>query len=485
MIKTLLLLTNFLGLLLLGLFTSEDVKIENNLPSTMAPGSRKIVELTINKDQIQGFSKLELTLPFGFNITPVDIKGASFTFTAQKAKFVWMTLPTEPNFIITYYLESADNMEGNYNISGVFSYVKENKRVDTTLPSKAVFVNKTLEPTKEEIAQAMPRVKIEPELVELVCERTIKKMSDTEYIVQLQIRNNTIKDFGKILETVPNNCKTEKINDLGAVVTQDKNTIKFVWFEFPQASSFEISYKILCLSPTIQPVIKGQLSYVENGTPVNLEVIQLATESQELAITTPESSKNQTQTTSPAKINESKEYVAETQGKETQSATTKAPVNETQSTVNPAKPEVNKEASIASNNTKTTESKVATNTNKTQKSETVVADNKTNKPLITNVPSAETGIVYKVQILAAHRVVNKSYMKEKFKFEDQFNIENHEGWIKYTTGKFGEYKEARDARERITQNHANLPGPFVTAYNNGERVTVQEALLISKQQWYK
>jgi hypothetical protein len=114
----------------------------------------------------------------------------------------------------------------------------------------------------------------------------------------------------------------------------------------------------------------------------------------------------------------------------------------------------------------------------------VVASKTTEKPVNT-VPSAEKGITYKVQILAAHRVVDKSYLKRKFSFEEDYNIENHNGWIKYTTGMYTQYKDARDARVKITSASSKLPGPFVTAYNDGERITVQEALLVSKQLWYK
>ena len=63
-------------------------------------------------------------------------------------------------------------------------------------------------------------------------------------------------------------------------------------------------------------------------------------------------------------------------------------------------------------------------------------------------------------------------------------IENHESWIKYTTGNFTVYKEARDKRNNVNDNF-NFDGPFVTAYNNGERITVQEALMISRQKWYQ
>ena len=58
----------------------------------------------------------------------------------------------------------------------------------------------------------------------------------------------------------------------------------------------------------------------------------------------------------------------------------------------------------------------------------------------------------------------------------------HQGWHKYTVGKFSIYKGARNYREIIKNQH-KIKGPFVTAYNNGTRITVQEALMISKDQW--
>ena len=61
-------------------------------------------------------------------------------------------------------------------------------------------------------------------------------------------------------------------------------------------------------------------------------------------------------------------------------------------------------------------------------------------------------------------------------------MDMHEGWHKFTVGQFNRYKEARNHRENVRSNN-KIVGPFVTAYNQGTRITVQEALMITKQQW--
>jgi hypothetical protein len=100
----------------------------------------------------------------------------------------------------------------------------------------------------------------------------------------------------------------------------------------------------------------------------------------------------------------------------------------------------------------------------------------------TSIPSPETGVSYRVQIAAGPNTVGKQYFRTRHQFSEDFIIENHEGWVKYTTGTHKQYRGARDERERINASY-NFDGPFVTAYNEGERITVQEALMITNQDW--
>jgi len=101
---------------------------------------------------------------------------------------------------------------------------------------------------------------------------------------------------------------------------------------------------------------------------------------------------------------------------------------------------------------------------------------------VTSTPNPENGVTYKVQVGAGHKTVASNYFAAKFNLQDNVSTINHEGWIKYLVGSFGEYKLARDKRNKVRNN---VKTAFVTAYNSGQRITVQEALMISNQKWYK
>lgn len=547
MIKYAILLINFAGLFLFNLFTDAEIMVENNAPTYLIPGQKKEVQVRINKKSIEGFAKMEISVPAGFVVTAGETLGASFTCSQQKARFVWMTLPQSEDFIVTYYLECIEGMAGNHTLTGVFSYIQDNKRLDYMIPVRSVSIVKE-EPAAQPVASSTPpfpvaggnaassastafasepspsvssgtestkpastsnndaptasasnanvsepmtsslnttttpsrtnseatiasgstsrpdisrNVSQEPALgsfsedgmfVKPTCTRKVERITDEQYEVTVTISENDIQGFARIFEIVPNGCSTEIVQDGAAMTTREANTVKFVWFEVPSSPIVIVKYRINCTEPqSTTPAVNGKLSFVLDQKPVDLMIVNEGQPQSEVALAQTPTSTNPTVSTSGNGQTKNSDTAQTTaQPKKSESTTTTTPQSESKPT-----------------------------------GSTEIADaGSRNKP-VTNVPSAETGIKYKVQILAAHRVVDKSYFQKKHGYKEGFNIENHEGWVKYTTGSFGEYRSARDERERLKTDYNSLPGPFVTAYNNGERITVQEALLITKQQWYQ
>ena len=102
---------------------------------------------------------------------------------------------------------------------------------------------------------------------------------------------------------------------------------------------------------------------------------------------------------------------------------------------------------------------------------------------IVSIPEPQSDIIYKVQVAAGHNSVSDDYFYKKFKLSEEIGLENHQGWIKYTFGDYKVYKDCRDRRNRVW-NENSITDAFVTAYNSGTRITVQEALMITNQKWY-
>lgn len=118
------------------------------------------------------------------------------------------------------------------------------------------------------------------------------------------------------------------------------------------------------------------------------------------------------------------------------------------------------------------------------KDETIsVNNNKQNNTSINensnNINNSGNEVFFRVQIVASHFRVNKAHFEKHYNFKETFHIEEHEGWIKYTVGKYNSYQEAREKRNTLL----SLPfkGPFVTAYKNNKRVHIKEALNSEKK----
>ena len=88
-----------------------------------------------------------------------------------------------------------------------------------------------------------------------------------------------------------------------------------------------------------------------------------------------------------------------------------------------------------------------------------------------------------MQIGAFTNAVQSDVLSKKFNITESIKSEMAQGFNKFMVGNFNEYKEARSHRENIKQKGCS--SAFVVAYNGAKRITVQEALMITSQKWFK
>lgn len=90
------------------------------------------------------------------------------------------------------------------------------------------------------------------------------------------------------------------------------------------------------------------------------------------------------------------------------------------------------------------------------------------------------GLVYRVQIAASHQKVNPDTYFKRYNIYEPVYMHEHQGWQKYLVGSFESYKKASVHKKEVWSS-TPIKDAFIAAYNDGDRITVQEALMISNQ----
>ncbi len=543
MFKGLILFSNLAIALIINVIFGEGVKVTQNSPNQVTPGGEFVVEILIDKTDVTGFAKIVQELPEGFMAEAIETQGASFTYNDNKVKLIWMALPQANEFSIKYKVLVSSEVSGEKIISGKFSYLYNNERKTVDIPNNKIFVGteqvvesipaeilpeSTMEnPNEQEntsteletiaedsaeqeaasaelesiadnsIEQENTSIELEtiadnsaeqeaaPAEIEPILEnsieqentstepetiadnsvdkaieiklesatqnmpepivsgeRKVKDMGNGTFKIEISINQNGIEGFAKAQEQLPAGIVLVKGGETNnAVFSYVDSQAKFVWMSVPKDNPIYVTYTVIASDISAEQLrnMDGTFAYLHN------------------------------EETKKAKITPSSN----------QPAAAKPIVENTGAITSAGSAILN--AQVPNDYTEITASKV--HDNLPNLIEPAPIREKTTEPT-SSIPAPENGVSYRVQICAGHTPVEpNSYFKRAFNFsEEPIKLENHEGWIKYTIGGFDTYRTARTRRNVVNAGY-ELPGPFVSAYNDGTRITVQEALMISNQKW--
>ncbi len=81
------------------------------------------VNILVNKAGKNHFAKIEEVIPEGFTAVEMESHGGIFSFSDQKARIIWKSLPAENNFVASYRLIPDDGINSTPEVRGEFSFM--------------------------------------------------------------------------------------------------------------------------------------------------------------------------------------------------------------------------------------------------------------------------------------------------------------------------------------------------------------------------
>ena len=468
MTKAILIFINIIGFLLFTILNINEVVITHTAAKEIAIGQEVEVNLIINKNNFSGPGRLRLDLSQAEGITVKEnmSDGSSFTFKDNEVLFIWYDLPSDKSIVISYTIIAKENSNGIKKIAGDFSFINDNERKQLEVPALVFKVNSELvanENFKENNSSTSSV-------------RSIEKL-ENEYIVTVKTTINNHKGFARIKEELPKDFNAEEIETAGSIFKNTDGYAKFIWTNLSDSiNEIIVKYKIsnnkgLDTNFTISGVFSSEKLISEGyNSGIKIPVTEYIPfkEITENTVTNTIDGENTVQ--EDIKQDTSLEL---SNNNELNNEENLVVSKDTEVLVNETIAQIDIDSSVEVFKNEKTEVKE-------DKEEIVEKKNKVVKNII-STKKVNNNVDYKVQILAGHRIISEKQVSNQFNYNGEYALETHDGWIKYTIGSNSRYSDARDSRNEL--KIYNFPGPFVTAYNYGERISVQEALILTSQNW--
>ena len=422
----------------LNAFFQDQASVSFNAPSEIDAGEEYEVEITLDISEIDGFARFQQQLPAGIQARGSSSGNAQFLFEDQKVKYIWLKLPDQDQITLTYFLKSDKRLKGDFLVDGTFSFIANNERVNVNVDQKSIHIN-----PNPNVAQSIdiddynktfvtPSGEMAVDQLAAIRQAPAQLDDENEYQVNILVYKKDKEKFAKIEETIPEGFRAVSEESKPIFTFQDQQA-KFIWLNLPKEPVFVVSYRLVPQAGMGQEPedinIDGLFSYVEDSHTQIVKIIQKG----DIDLS------NQDMSYLKNIVNESSEEIASAYIEEKPNYE----VGEAEQTY-------------------------------------VTSQGGDLSPILKPIE----GVYYRVQVAAGHEPVNTEEYFQQYNLKHKVETEKHEGWIKYSIGSFQTYKVARDYRVYVW-NTTVIDDAFVAAYNDGKRITVQEALMITNQKWYR
>jgi hypothetical protein len=459
-----------LGLILPAfIFAQAGISIKLGIPGKVDAGKEFNVNVVIKKGALEEFSRFQQELPAGLTAAALNSGTADFSFDKQRLRFIWLKLPPQEEINISYKVMVDERLKGQFTIPGEFSYVEKDERKSLAVNSDPIIiqpspsVNANLQVDISEFAKVISAEKAATGTsynISCIRQKPYKMTTGNEFIVKLLIYKKDMNKFAKIEEQIPDGFDAKSVDSKDGIFTYKDGLVKFVWMNLPPEQAFVVSYRLIPLSSkTISEVpIKGQLSYIDEGRNIVIEIVQ---KDLDLAGANAQNVEQYLSSTGPVVTGPSTENVTESPGEESK-AIKEVTITKKEETQPPVT-----ESRTIKEETKTAEKEESTPIQKEQ------GKRYSDIPPTLSLP-VQAGIYYRIQLAATHRIVDPLSNYKKYNLDRPVLLEFHDGWYKYSIGSFEKYSDAQAYRDMLITSK-RIRGAFIVAYENGKRIEVRDA----------
>jgi len=114
---------------------TAQISISTSFSSNIPAGTSVEADVKINKGNLGNFAKYQMDVPPGYSVAGIDVKGGNFTFENQRAKIVWVAVPSEPEFAIKLKITGEASATNQGTIAQKFFYLENNEKKEVEGPS--------------------------------------------------------------------------------------------------------------------------------------------------------------------------------------------------------------------------------------------------------------------------------------------------------------------------------------------------------------
>ena len=484
------------------------------------------VSVRINKSDITAMCKIEEMIPEGYMFSSVDNAGSEYSAFENVARFMWTKSPSDQVFSVVYKVKAKPGYNiKNLNINGAFTafdakgdksfiILDKDARIDESTGKQSRYGSDNhLLDTKDGVrgryastnsAQTLKDFKFSSEQTTFFANtnavntlyRTFAPTTQTNAVATNEANTeSTTATAASTTNTTPSATKTTTTSS--STTTTSTNTASTAT-KTTTASNTTATNSATKTTTTNTAATTTSATKTASATTPATKTTTTSTgvasqTTTKPTTTTATKTTTASTTTRPATTSTNTASTTSSTSKTTtNSSTVKTGTTTASSTTRTTTSTATKPATASTTKTSTTTTRPSTTstakTSTTTKTSTTSTSSKTSTAQTqtkTSSTANTTAVRYKIQVAATQKMLQNSKLYfAKRNINQPVAVDHIDNMYKYTIENYETYLQARNRRNEVWET-TPIKGAFVVAYNGKQRITVQEALMITKQKWVK